>query len=155
MHYGWMLTVDIPQIYTMSNTLFTAVPLFDGKDYINWSESMLSYLEALGIGYVIEDPRPGSHVTSITTTEDGGQEESTTIAPGTEEDRRKWDRDNSQARGNIFLRLTPAIKSKVKDLLTAAAIIDKLKELYGEPGVATIFSYFKQALNVQIPSKGN
>ncbi|KAF9218614.1 hypothetical protein BS17DRAFT_822682, partial [Gyrodon lividus] len=64
----------------------------------------------------------------------------------------EWNHHNTQAIGNLHLRLTPNILVKVLSKTTTSSIWSSLKEEYGTPGIAATYVEFKAMLDMPIPS---
>ncbi|KAI0351580.1 hypothetical protein OH77DRAFT_1411003, partial [Trametes cingulata] len=80
----------------------------------------------------------------------------TAPAPGENDERaNEWNDDNLRAMGNILLRVSPAIRSKISDKGTALEMWDALKGEYDKSGMSATFSHFRAALNVTIPSSSH
>jgi len=62
----------------------------------------------------------------------------------------KWDNTDQSARGAIILRLTPSVRSAVISKATSNEVWEYLKEKYGKPGLATVYSDFKRLVTFQI-----
>jgi hypothetical protein len=130
-----MLTIFITDpfifksIFEMSSALTSLVPVLSGDNFTEWTDNIEPFLMSQGLWYVITQTKP---------------------APG-EDGELDWANDNLKAMGNMRLRMTPAVKSKVKDLPTALKIWDKLKEQYGKPGVSAVFTEFKRAMRATVP----
>src|SRR5687767_6412373 len=116
----------------MSNSLTNLVPVLDGTNYQNWSPLMEAFL-----GFQNLLPVTNGTWSRPTGTDDN-------------EGKEKWDSANQQARGAIILRLNASIQSLVISKTTAKQIWDHLKATYGKPGLATIYSDFKQLAQFRI-----
>ena len=119
---------------TMSNTLTSLVPIFDGTNYLSWSPLMDAYLGFQGILSVVNDKwkRPSG-------TTDADKDEQA-----------KWDQADQQARGAIILRLSTAIRNLVISKTKSKEIWEYLKETYGQAGLSTIYADFKRLAEFRI-----
>ncbi|KAF9218673.1 hypothetical protein BS17DRAFT_822603 [Gyrodon lividus] len=108
-------------------SLFTnLVPVFISANWLAWYRQMELFLMAQGLYYVITDKYPSPNEENDNTT-----------------DISEWNHHNTQAIGNLHLRLTPNILAKVLSQTTASSIWSLLKDEYGTPGVATAYTEFK------------
>ena len=111
----------------MSNALTQLVPVFNGANYQEWSDSIQSYLMSQGQWYVMTTTRPNDDTEST------------------------WVQDNLKAMGNIRLRVSPSIVPRIRDKTTALEMWDTSTAEYGKPGVSAAFLEFKAMLEVSIP----
>ena len=114
----------------MSSILTSLVPVFDGSNFAAFTTPMQSYLMSQGLWYTLTQTQPAAG----------------------ENDRADWDSDNLKALGNLRLRLSTPIAFKVSDFTKAAKVWDFLKDNYGKPGVAAVFTDFKLAMGITVPS---
>lgn len=89
---------------------------FEGNNYIQWVDEMLSWLEANGLTYVIEDACPSS------VTNKGVVLNQEAI--------NSWKHNDSKAKGSIKLCLVPYVKSSIPkdDLNTTKSLMEYLKK---------------------------
>ena len=127
----------------MSSALVTLVPILDGSNHLAWSSMMQNYLMSYGQWYTITTGAAPSPTGADLT------------APDNQSAINSWNDDNTRAIGNMRLRLSPAIQSKYRDESNAKALWDDLVKSYGQPGIAAVYSEFKSAIEMQIPSNSH
>ena len=108
-HYADICT---PRRITMSNTLMTAVPVFDGINWAKWSEPMISYLMSQGQFKYLSTEEP-----DVDTLERDGSNAATVSKQ--EDKLEAWTEGNAKALGNIRLRLSPSVMQAVGSHATA------------------------------------
>ena len=122
----------------MSNTLFQAVFVFEGNNYVQWTDGMSSWLEANGLAYVMDEecPSPVTGDNGVVTNQEAID---------------SWKRDDTKAKGSIKLRLAPYVKSSIpsSDLATAKSLQSYLHKQYGSIQCADLFGYLQTALNAK------
>ena len=119
----------------MSSALYSAVPnALTGPNYLEWAQSMQSYLMAQGQWNVIVESRPADTAT---------------------DELKAFSENDIRAQGNIRLRLAPSVISAVSAKTSAADIWTLLKDTYGKPGVPVVYQDFRAALSLTIPGDAN
>ncbi|KAF9228258.1 hypothetical protein BS17DRAFT_850632 [Gyrodon lividus] len=118
----------------MASLLTNLVPIFTGANWLAWYPQMESFLIAQGLYHVITDKCP------LPNEEDDNTTNLT-----------EWNHHNTQAIGNLCLRLAPNILAKVLSKTTTSSIWSSLKEEYGTLGVAATYVEFKAILDTPIP----
>ena len=63
-----------------------------------------------------------------------------------------WEENNDKALGSIFLRLSPDIQAKYRDVDNAKDLIEQIQTEYGKPGVMGVYSEFKKIMETHIPA---
>jgi len=117
---------------------------------------------------ILEKERPEKLVASTTaTTKSAGtsKDPEQTAVDGTndlaekleewEKKSEKWDKTNIKALGNIQLRLHHSISFKFKEVMVAGILWEQLKDIYGSPGILSIYTEFKQAIETKIPENSD
>src|SRR6202046_4814307 len=114
----------------MSSQLTSLVPVFDGSNWAVWSKNMQAFFMSQGLwGYV-----DGSIVLPA-----GAGVDPADIAT--------WNRNDEMARGNLTLRLSPAIQQAVTGT-TARLLWDSVKDRYGAVSLPIIYKDFKEAISI-------
>ena len=112
----------------MSTQLTQLVPIFDGSNYGIWAKAMKAFLMAQGLwGFV-----------------DG-----TITAPADPADLAAWQRSTDMARGNITLRVSPALQEYADSIATLTTLWTNLKNRYGAATVPMIYKDFKEAISIR------
>ena len=91
-----------------------SIPIFDGNNYLLWSNRMHTYLMAIGVDVWLS-------------VENGYKPPKT---PPTDPEEKKASNCNYKARNNILQALSPTIQSKVICCNSAKEVWDKLKNIY-------------------------
>ena len=119
----------------MSTQLTQLVPVFDGSNYGIWSKAIKAFLMAQGVwGYVdgtIAQPAGAAGAAP---------------APA---DLAAWQRSSDMARGNITLRLSPALQEFADLHPVTTNLWTELRTRYGTASVPTIYKDFKEAITIQ------
>ena len=139
----------------MSSALSQFVPVLTGANYPEWVSAMENYLRSQGQWFVIQRSRPGAAAAAPAAGATEEEETAATAAQPAETDdpaTTAWDEANGRALGNIRLRLTHPIAYKHRKLATASELWEVLEETYGKPGISAIYSEFKAALELTVPS---
>jgi hypothetical protein len=109
----------------MTSSLEKLVSVFDGSNYIMWSDSMQAWLQSQGFWQVVSgaEERPMQPAQS-------------TVAQATEINTRitAWENKNDQAFGSIILRLAPSICQHANAKDTAKEVWELLATNYGVDG---------------------
>ncbi|KAF9552127.1 hypothetical protein CPC08DRAFT_594871, partial [Agrocybe pediades] len=69
------------------------------------------------------------------------------------DEQRDWDREDGKALGAIRLCLADQIDTHMKG--TSAETWNEIQSVYGQENAATVFGYFKRAINTKIPTSGD
>src|SRR5579859_869396 len=118
---------------TMSSQLTTLVPVFNGSNYTIWSNTMQAFFMSQGLwGYV-----NGSVVAPVAGT-----------AGAVAADVAAWNRQDEMARGNLTLRLSPAIQQAVSGA-SAKLLWDAVKDRYGGVSLPIVYRDFKEAISIR------
>ena len=119
----------------MSSALYNAVTAaLTGPNYLEWAQSMQSFLMAQGQWHVIVTSPPAA----------------------TEADALKaFQADDLRAQGYIRLRIAPTIITAIQTKTSAADMWTHLKDTYGKPGVPVIYQDFRAAVGLTIPADSN
>ncbi|KAF9224997.1 hypothetical protein BS17DRAFT_827695 [Gyrodon lividus] len=118
----------------MASLLTNLVPVFTGANWLAWYPQMESFLMAQGLCYVITEECPSPNAENNNAS-----------------DISEWNHHNTQAIGNLCLRLAPNILAKVLSQTTATHIWSTLKDEYGQPSIATTYAEFKAMLDTPTP----
>src|SRR6266702_843609 len=119
----------------MSSQLTSLVPVFDGSNWSTWSKAMTAFFMSQGLwGYVAGTiPVP-------------------VIAAGpppvTAADVALWNKNDEMARGNLTLRLSPAVQQAVAGN-TSQILWDAIKDRYGVVSMPRIYKDFKEAISIR------
>ena len=116
----------------MSSQLTNLVPVFDRQNYGQWSKAMKAFLMSQGLwGFTdgsVPHPGPGAPVDKVNA----------------------WQRLADMARGNIVLRLAPAIQQGVEDAATTQDVWHCLEVGYRSPSATTVYKDLKEAISTHI-----
>ena len=124
-----------------SSTSFVAlVPMFDGVAWTGFSELLQAYLMSVGL-WICEETVPTAPAADAT---DEAKEEYN-----------EWKESNEKVMGIIRLRVTASVAQHIRGKTSAKAMWDELKDRFGKPSVSAIFTEFKAALDVRVPSNQN
>ena len=117
----------------MSSQLTNLVPIFDRQNYGQWAKAIKVFLMSQGLwGYTdgsIAQPAPGTPAEEAAT----------------------WKRASDMARGNIVLRLTPAVQQASEEAATVVDLWNALHIGYGSPMATTVYKDLKEALCASLP----
>jgi hypothetical protein len=127
----------------MSSSLEKLISVFDGSNYLTWSDSMRAWLRSQGFWQVISGaelkPLLPPQATAAQTTETGAR--ITT-----------WENKNDQAFGSIVLRLAPLLRQRANAKTTAKQVWELLATDYGVDGPSQAFINFRMAITIKIPA---
>ena len=136
----------------MSSTLTQLVMVFNGSGYNAWAEKMMAYLDFQGLSMIVngelDQPTIPTLVTIPGTATVAASDNSATIE-ARQEKADAWTMKDKQARGAIYIRLTPSIKSQVQAEYSET-VWTNLKEKFGVAGLPVIYSDFKRAMSFQL-----
>ena len=136
----------------MSSTLTQLVTVFNGTGYNAWADKMMAYLDFQGLSMIvngeIDQPSVPTLITIPATTTVPASDNSL-IVEARQEKADAWTLKDKQARGAIYLRLTPSIKSQVQAELSYT-VWTNLKDKFGVAGLPVIYSDFKKAMSFQL-----
>ncbi len=120
----------------MSSQLTSLVPVFDGSNWSTWSKAMTAFFMLQGLwGYVagtIPVPVVGA----------AGP------PPVTAADVALWNKNDEMARGNLTLRLSPAVQQAVTGN-TSQILWDAIKDRYGAVSMPCIYKDFKEVISIR------
>ena len=128
----------------MSSSLTQLVTVFNGTGYQAWADQMMAYLDFQGPSVITL-----GGITCPEVPEIAKDKSNADLVAKMEEKEEKWVMQDKQARGAIYLRITPAIKSQVIGN-TSKEVWDALKKKYGVAGLPVIFTDFKRAIQFQL-----
>ena len=128
----------------MSSSLTQLVTVFNGTGYQAWADQMMAYLDFQGLSVITL-----GGITCPEVPEIAKDKSNADLVAKMEEKEEKWVTQDKQARGAIYLRITPAIKSQVVGN-TSKEVWDALKKKYGVAGLPVIFTDFKRAIQFQL-----
>ena len=126
----------------MSSALTQLVTIFNGSGYQAWADQMMAYLDFQGLSLIVL----GGITCPVVPEETKDNKD---LVTKMEEKEEKWVMQDKQARGAIYLRITPAIKSQVSGD-TSQKVWESLKSKFGIAGLPVIFTDFKQAIQFQL-----
>ena len=116
----------------MSSQLTNLVPVFDGQNYGQWVKAIKVFLMSQGLwGYTdgtIAQPAAGAPAEEVAA----------------------WQRASDMARGNIVLRLAPAVQQAAEEAATVMDLWNALCVGYGSPTATTVYKDFKEAISIRI-----
>ena len=129
----------------MSSQLTSLVPVLTGANYVQWSESITSYLMSLGVWGAVLDVKqaptaPDALATDADADDIARHAEHRANYKELKDEFKKWNDDNLRAMGVIRLRCSPAISSQIKEKETAKGMWDQLKDEHSKPGLAAIYA---------------
>ena len=109
----------------MSSQLTYLVPVFDGQNYGQWAKAIKAFLMSQGLwGYTdgtIAQPGAGAPAEEVA----------------------NWQRSSDMARGNIVLRLAPAVQQSAEEAATVVDLWNALHVGYGSPMATTVYKDLK------------
>jgi hypothetical protein len=127
----------------MSSSLKKLVSVFDGSNYLTWSDSMRAWLHSQGFWQVISgtELRPvlPPQATAAQTMEIGARITA-------------WENKNDQVFGSIVLRLAPSLHQRANTKTTAKQVWGLLATNYGVDGPSQAFINFRTAITIKIPA---
>jgi hypothetical protein len=127
----------------MSSSLEKLVSVFDGSNYLTWSDSMRAWLRSQGFWQVVSGaelkPILLPQATAVQTTEIGARITA-------------WENKNDQAFGSIVLRLAPSLRQHANTKTTAKQVWELLATDYGVDGPSQAFIDFRTAITIKIPA---
>ena len=129
-----------------SNATFNNLPTLNGTNWRLFSTQLKAYLMHTGTAYVLAVPKP-----TVRSQTRGTGPTAETVQVGAEEER-EWLKDDQKALGSIQPRLSTDILSQIEAMTTAKEAWDYLQGEYGKPGIAAIYSEFKTAMALTIPT---
>ncbi len=119
----------------MSSQLTSLVLVFDGSNWSTWSKVMIAFFMSQGLwGYVagtIPAPVVGLRPPPITAA-----------------DVALWNKNDEMARGNLTLRLSPAVQQAITGT-TSQILWDAIKDRYGVVSMPCIYKDFKEAISIR------
>jgi hypothetical protein len=125
----------------MSSSLEKLVSVFDGSNYLAWSDSMRAWLRSQGYWQVVsgaeKKPVLPPQATSAQATE---------LGPSI----MAWENKNDQAFGSIILRLAPSLRQRANAKSTAKQVWELLATNYGVDGPSQAFIDFRTAITIKI-----
>jgi hypothetical protein len=127
----------------MSSSLEKLVSVFDGSNYLTWSDSMCAWLRSQGFWQVVSGaelrPMMPLQATAAQTLEIGA-----CITA--------WENKNDQAFSSIVLRLAPSLRQRANAKTTAKQVWELLVTNYGVDGPSQAFIDFRTAITIKIPA---
>ena len=138
----------------MSSKIFDAVPVLDGANWIEWSTKMESFLLSTGQWANITGTAPT--VPTVPALAAGGTNADAVEAAQRRADRAQdklddWNENDGKARGNMRLRLSPAIVNLVKGKTTAKEVWEALRDAHQQATLGNAYIEFKSMLDARIP----
>ena len=119
----------------MSTQLTHLVPIFDGSNYGLWAKAIKAFLMAQGLwGYV-----DGTIAQPVGVA--GAAPDAAELAA--------WQRSRDMARGNITLRLSPALQEYADTVANITDLWTNLKDRHGATTVPMIYKDFKEAISIR------
>ena len=116
----------------MLSQLTNLVPVFDGQNYGQWAKAIKAFLISQSLwGYTdgtIAQPGAGAPAEEVAA----------------------WQRASDMARGNIVLRLAPAVQQAAEEAATVVDLWNALCIGYGSPTATTVYKDFKEAISTRI-----
>ena len=116
----------------MSSQLTNLVPVFDGQNYGQWAKAIKVFLMSQGLwGYTngtIAQPGAGAPAEEVAA----------------------WQRASDMARGNLVLRLAPAVQQSAEEAATVVDLWNALCIGYGSPTATTVYKDLKEAISIRI-----
>src|SRR6266571_2461494 len=120
----------------MSSQLTSLVPVFDSSNWSTWSKAMTAFFMSQGLwGYVA-----GTITVPVIN--------AAATPPVTAADIALWNKNDEMARGNLTLRLSPAIQQAVTGN-TSQILWDAIKDRYGAVSMPRIYKDFKEAISIR------
>jgi len=145
-----------------ANAILATIPHLSGPNYSVWAPVMEAYLSSQGQWRILfrAAPQPEYPTHTVIKQDEKGKdisvtEPDTSADPINEETVEKWEDTNSQARGNINLRLHSAIVYKYKHIYDAGILWSTLKAEFGSPGITATYKEFKAAIELTIPENSD
>ncbi|KAF5342333.1 hypothetical protein D9611_001166 [Ephemerocybe angulata] len=131
--------------------LMSAVPIFDGSNYIQWGPLMKSFLQFNGFWQVVDGSflKPSATTTAASGASADSGAASAVSAGDLAKALREWGKDDAAAQGAMALRIRADLHIHVKD--SAKETWDELKNVYGVPSMALKFSWFSELVKFSIP----
>ena len=119
---------------SLSSTLNTTVPVFQGVNFHTWQQAMGDYLKSQQLWF---------HVAALMDGGRGRPVEATTGAPTQAEADAQvaWDADDIQCLGILGLRLSPNLRTHLGN--TACLMWDGLNTTFGQLGMSAIFADYQ------------
>jgi len=146
-----------------SSNVASHVPVLSGPNYQEWAPKMESFLMSQGQYTILTKARPKEPTPLKTDHDDYDKDLHMTVAADVVEARHEeWEEKveklteiNLKALGNIRLRLHHSIAYKCKDEKSAGDLWRFLKSSYRKIGISTLYSEFKQAMDLKIPDNAD
>jgi hypothetical protein len=127
----------------MSSSLKKLVSVFDGSNYIAWSDSMRAWLRSQGYWQVVSGAEKKPILPPQATTAQTAEVGSSIMA---------WENKNDQAFGSIILRLAPSLRQRANAKATVKQVWELLATDYGVDGPSQAFIDFRTAITIKIPA---
>jgi hypothetical protein len=127
----------------MSSSLEKLVSVFDGSNYIAWSDSMRAWLRSQGYWQVVSGAEKKPVLPPQATTAQTAEVGSSIMA---------WENKNDQAFGSIILCLAPSLRQHANAKATAKQVWELLATDYGVDGPSQAFIDFRTAITIKIPA---
>ena len=121
----------------MSSNSINAVPVFASANFRTWQQQMGDFLHFQRLW----------RITSGTTTRPVGNTPADLVAQNA------WDEGDEQAQGILGLRLSPNLRTHLG--ATSALSWTALDNVFGQPGIASIYADLQSALHMKISGSQN
>jgi transposase InsO family protein len=125
----------------MSSSLEKLVSVFDGSNYLAWSDSMRAWLRSQGYWQVVSGAEKKPVLPPQATTAQTAEVGSSIMA---------WENKNDQAFGSIILCLAPSLRQRANAKATAKQVWELLATDYGVDGPSQAFIDFRTAITIKI-----
>ncbi len=119
----------------MSSQLTSLVPIFDGSNWSTWSKAMTTFFMLQGLWGYVAGTIPVPVVAAGP-------------PPVTAADVALWNKNDEMARGNLTLRLSPAVQQAITGN-TSQILWDAIKDRYGAVSMPHIYKDFKEAISIR------